>query len=158
MGLLQAGPLRVPVILGRAGISQSKREGDHATPAGSFPLRQVFYRPDREPPPVTALPCQALHPDDGWCDDPMADEYNQRVRRPYAGRHERLWRDDTLYDLIVVIGHNDDPVVAGAGSAIFMHLAAPDQAATAGCIALTRAHLRLVISLCDPHTSVVVKA
>src|SRR5262245_46992771 len=99
--------------VGRGGVSGEKGEGDGATPAGRFPLRRVLYRADRLPAPVCVLPAAALAPEDGWCDELADAAYNRQVKLPYAARHERLWRDDGLYDVIVVIGHNDDPVVSG---------------------------------------------
>jgi L,D-peptidoglycan transpeptidase YkuD (ErfK/YbiS/YcfS/YnhG family) len=132
--------------LGRGGVHIDKREGDGVTPVGRFPLRRVLYRPDRLSAPVTRLPVAPLAPDDGWCDDPVDAQYNRPVRLPYAARHEELWRADALYDVIVVIGHNDAPVVAGMGSAIFMHLASADYRPTQGCVALARQDLLDVLA------------
>ncbi len=134
-----ATPLGVfACAVGRSGVTPAcdKREGDGATPAGDWLIRRAFYRPDRQPAPKTRLVCDPLRPDDGWCDDPTDAAYNRPVRRPYAARHEVMWRDDGLYDLIVVLSHNDDPPVPGAGSAVFLHCAAPDFAPTEGCVAV----------------------
>ncbi len=136
--------------LGPAGVSAAKREGDGATPVGRFPLRRLLYRPDRLERPATALPTAPLSPRDGWCDDPADPLYNRLVRLPYAARHERLWREDRLYDLLVVIGHNDDPVVPGAGSAVFLHVAKPDYAPTGGCIALAPGDLLAFLADAGP--------
>jgi L,D-peptidoglycan transpeptidase YkuD (ErfK/YbiS/YcfS/YnhG family) len=146
---------RVRCALGRSGIVVAKREGDGATPAGVFPLREVFYRADRILPPSTMLPVRALADDDGWCDDPADALYNRPVRLPYPGRHERLWREDALYDLLAVIGYNDAPVVASRGSAIFLHVAGAgpdggDYTPTEGCVALGLADLRRVLADCGP--------
>jgi L,D-peptidoglycan transpeptidase YkuD (ErfK/YbiS/YcfS/YnhG family) len=149
---------RVRCALGRGGIREGKREGDGATPVGRFPLRRVLYRPDRLPPPASRLPTAALTPDDGWCDDPADPRYNQPVRLPYAGRHERLWRDDGLYDVIVVIGHNDDPIVPGEGSAVFLHVAGPDYPPTEGCVALALADLLDLLATARPGDALRVKA
>src|SRR5215831_7281675 len=92
--------------VGRGGVRNDKREGDGATPDGAFPLRRALYRADRLPAPICVLPAAPLAPDDGWCDDSADSAYNRTVKLPYGGRHERLWRDDGLYDVIVVIGHN----------------------------------------------------
>lgn len=127
---------RCRCALGRGGIAADKREGDGATPAGVFALRRLLFRPDRLAPPETTLPTAPLRPDDGWCDAPADPAYNRQVRLPYPASAEALWRQDHLYDLIVVIGHNDAPVVAGAGSAIFLHLARRDWGPTEGCVAL----------------------
>ncbi|MBM3488355.1 MAG: hypothetical protein FJX67_17275 [Alphaproteobacteria bacterium] len=132
--------------IGRAGIAPDKREGDGATPIGSFPIRNGFWRADRLARPATAIALAAIDPADGWCDDPGDPTYNRAVRLPYAGRHERLWRADGLYDLVLVLGYNDDPVVAGRGSAIFLHCAAADFGPTEGCVALALDDLRVVIA------------
>ena len=138
--------------VGPGGVRPDKREGDGATPAGCWPLRRVLYRADRLAPPATALPLAALKREDGWCDDPADPSYNSQVVLPHGASHERLWRDDGIYDLIVVLGHNDDPPVPGAGSAVFLHLARPDYAPTEGCVALARDHLLAVLERAGPDT------
>ena len=140
--------------LGRSGITRNKYEGDGATPAGRFSMRRVFYRPDRIAAPASGLPATPLDDTMGWCDDPEDAAYNHPVHLPYPGRHERLWRTDGLYDIVVVIGYNDDPVIAGAGSAIFLHVAAPDFAPTEGCVALAREDLQEVLTDADETTSI----
>ena len=130
--------------VGRSGISANKREGDGATPVGYFLAREVFYRADRMAKPPTKLPCRPLAEADGWCDDPADPRYNRAVTLPYAASHEELMRHDGLYDLVVVLGYNDDPVIAGLGSAIFLHVATPDFAPTEGCVALALADLQAV--------------
>ncbi|MFZ4768461.1 MAG: L,D-transpeptidase family protein, partial [Roseimicrobium sp.] len=92
--------------VGRGGVSSAKREGDGATPIGTWPLRQVLYRPDRGMRPVTSLQTAALQPADGWCDAPSDTNYNRMVRHPYRASAEHLWRRDSIYDLIVVVGYN----------------------------------------------------
>ncbi len=82
--------------------------------------------------------------------------YNRPVRLPYPASAEQLWRDDHLYDLLVVLGYNDRPVVAGQGSAIFLHLAAPDFAPTAGCVALGRDDFLTVVAAAGPASRVIV--
>jgi L,D-peptidoglycan transpeptidase YkuD (ErfK/YbiS/YcfS/YnhG family) len=129
-----------------------KQEGDGATPAGRFLLRRVLYRPDRLSAPGTRLPVAPLTPADGWCDDPADPQYNRPVRLPYAARHEELWRGDALYDIVVIVGHNDAPVIAGLGSAIFMHSASEDYRPTEGCVALARQDLLDVLTGVGPDT------
>jgi L,D-peptidoglycan transpeptidase YkuD (ErfK/YbiS/YcfS/YnhG family) len=151
------GELRFRCALGRGGLKAEKREGDGATPIGAWPMRRLLYRADRLGRPATRLPFIELEPEDGWCDDPADPAYNRPVRRPYPGRHERLWREDDLYDLVVVLGHNDDPVVAGHGSAIFLHVARPDYERTEGCVALAAADLLRVLAEAAPGDRVVVE-
>ena len=121
------------------------REGDGVTPLGVFVFREVFYRADRTQTPATILPLWKTQPDDGWCDAPADQNYNRLVKLPYPASAENLWRDDHMYDLIVVIGFNDDPVYPGKGSAIFLHLARPDYLPTAGCVALAENDLRAAL-------------
>jgi L,D-peptidoglycan transpeptidase YkuD (ErfK/YbiS/YcfS/YnhG family) len=147
-----------PCAIGRGGVGAKRGEGDGITPVGRWPVRRVLYRPDRLAPPATALPVAAIAPDDGWCDDPQDPaNYNRPVKKPYAGSHEDLWRDDRLYDLIVVLGFNDDPPVAGAGSAIFVHVARPDFAPTQGCVALSGAALHITLRTLMPQSHIEVR-
>lgn len=135
-GTLLYGTLVFRCALGKGGVRANKREGDGATPLARMALRRVLYRPDRLARPLTRLPIQALTPRDGWCDDPDSPAYNHQVELPCAARHEALWRDDAVYDLIVALGWNDAPVVNGLGSAIFLHVARSEFGPTEGCVAL----------------------
>jgi L,D-peptidoglycan transpeptidase YkuD (ErfK/YbiS/YcfS/YnhG family) len=148
----------VACALGRSGIRESKVEGDGATPVGRFALRRVLYRPDRVAAPVSGLPVIPIDPADGWCDAPDDPAYNRPVRLPYPASHEVLWREDGLYDVIVVMGHNDDPVVPGAGSAVFLHCIRPDGGPTAGCVAIDRTTLIAVLADCDTRTELAIHA
>jgi L,D-peptidoglycan transpeptidase YkuD (ErfK/YbiS/YcfS/YnhG family) len=142
----------VRCALGKAGVvaGRDKREGDGASPAGTWPLRLVLYRPDRGGAPTTRLPVRALTRLDGWCEAPEDENYNRLVSLPHGASAEGLWREDGLYDLIVVLGHNDAPVVRGAGSAIFLHLARADYAPTRGCVALARPDLEALLAAARP--------
>ena len=155
-GVLTFGTHSFRCAIGRGGVRANKREGDGATPVGTFTLRRLFYRPDREARPSCGLETEALDASFGWCDDPDRPDYNQFVRLPFDGRHERLWRDDHLYDLVVVIGYNESPIVRGAGSAIFLHLATDDYAPTEGCVALARDDLLIVLAACDGDSTIVI--
>jgi len=149
VGTLLRGPDGRPFrcALGRAGIvpAEAKREGDGATPAAVLPLRRLLFRADRLPRPTAAVPLEPIAPDDGWCDDPGDPAYNRMVRLPHPARHERLWREDGLYDLVGVLGWNDSPPVPGRGSAIFLHVASPGLGPTEGCIALALPDLLAVL-------------
>lgn len=155
--VLEAEGFAMRCAIGRGGLIADKREGDGGTPIGRWPLREVFYRPDRLPAPQTRLPIRALDPSDGWCDAPQDPSYNRRVRLPFAASHENLWRDDSVYDVIVVIGYNDDPVVAGKGSAIFLHLSRSDYEATAGCVAVALDDMMKLLAVIAPETHIIVQ-
>lgn len=136
----------------------SKREGDGASPIGRWPARRVFYRPDKGPAPETGLPAIGLKPEDAWSDDPAGPTYNRLVPLPCRGSHERLWREDGVYDLIVELGFNDDPVMAGLGSAIFLHIVREGHMPTEGCIALAEADLRMVLRLLGGGSVIEIRA
>jgi L,D-peptidoglycan transpeptidase YkuD (ErfK/YbiS/YcfS/YnhG family) len=131
---------------GRIGVTDHKQEGDGATPVGVLPLRRVLYRADRLGKPKSVLPLEPLSPADGWCDDPSSPAYNTAITLPHPAHHEELWRKDGVYDVIGVLGWNDDPVQRGRGSAIFLHVARPDYAPTEGCIALALFDLLQVLA------------
>ena len=140
--------------IGKNGITTDKKEGDWATPAGCMPIREVYYRADRLDKPITSLPLHELKKNDGWCDDQKDPNYNKFVKLPYDASHEELWREDEVYDVIVVLGHNDDPPVPGKGSAIFMHVARPNYSPTAGCVALALGDLLEILESIDINTEV----
>jgi L,D-peptidoglycan transpeptidase YkuD (ErfK/YbiS/YcfS/YnhG family) len=142
--------------LGRAGVRADKHEGDGATPAGTYPLVSILYRPDRIAAPLSALPVKPLAPSDGWVDDPADTNYNRPVSLPYPASAEQMWREDDLYDALVVVGYNMEPVVPGAGSAIFLHMATPDFAPTAGCVAVKRETLLGLLPLLGPGSKIAI--
>ena len=145
-GLLRFRGETLRCAFGAGGIRADKQEGDGATPLGLLPIRRVLFRADRGARPATALPAEPIAPDDGWCDDPGHADYNRQVRLPHPARHERLWREDAVYDVIGVLGWNDAPVRRGRGSAIFLHLARPGLPPTEGCVALPGADLRRLLA------------
>src|SRR5262245_24724509 len=115
-GVLIAGRLAIPVVLGRSGIRANKREGDGATPRGRFRLRRLWWRADRSPRPPTLLPAIRIDSHVAWCEDPGDRRYNRPFRRSASEPGDRLWRDDQLYDAIIEIDHNSLPRIAGRGS------------------------------------------
>lgn len=153
-GVLRLGSLRLHCALGHSGRCILKREGDGATPIGLWPIREAFYRADRTRRPVSGVPIRVIRPDWGWCDAPADRNYNRFVRLPYPASAESLWRDDGLYDIVVVLGYNDRPRRRGRGSAIFMHLARPGHAPTEGCVALSMRDLRLLLARLRPGDAI----
>lgn len=153
LGHLQCGWQMFRCALGRSGRTVLKREGDGASPTGTWPLRQAMYRADRLMRPRSGLPLRPLVRSGGWCDAPHDRNYNRRVAHPYPASAEQLWRTDQLYDVIVVLGHNDVPRIKGLGSAIFLHCARDDFAPTAGCIALRRSDLIRLLARVDRRTT-----
>lgn len=144
-GHLQFGTHRTRCALGRGGVTDNKREGDAKTPLGRFPLRRIWYRPDRVIRPESSLPMRQITGKSGWCDDVRADCYNRPILRPLTARHESLWRRDPLYDVFFELGYNDAPPVKGRGSAIFLHLEKNNFNPTLGCIAVSRASMSFLL-------------
>ena len=151
-GTVTAGGLGFRCALGRGGIAPAalKREGDGRTPLGRYRILELLYRPDRLMRPRTKLPVRALRRDDGWCDDPRDGRYNRPVRLPVHAGAERMWREDGLYDLVVVLDHNTRPRVRGRGSAVFLHAARENLAPTEGCVALPLPVLRRLVARLGP--------
>jgi L,D-peptidoglycan transpeptidase YkuD (ErfK/YbiS/YcfS/YnhG family) len=151
-GFVRFGNLQFPAAIGKAGVRAQKREGDGGTPRGFWPAIQAYYRPDRLKRPRTRLQLRPLRPGLGWCDAPGDRNYNRPVRLPYGKSAETLWREDSLYDVILVLDYNISHRASARGSAIFVHVASPAFSPTAGCIALKREHLlRLLAAL--PRTA-----
>jgi len=148
------GERRWRCVVGAGGVREDKVEGDAATPAGEYPLRHIYFRNDRLVLPKVRLPARPISKRDGWCDDPHSPTYNRLVRIPNEWSHEKMWREDGLYDLVVVIGYNDDPPEGEWGSAIFLHIAREDLGPTQGCVALARADLLELVTLIGPQTRI----
>lgn len=147
-GLLNAGGVVFPCALGSGGITLRKREGDGATPLSAMRLLGGYFRRGQFQI-STRLPLRPLTPDLGWCELPGDRNYNRPVRMPYAASHERMLRDDHLYDACIVLDWNIRPRRRGRGSAIFFHLARPGFTPTRGCIAVSRRVMARLL----PHLS-----
>jgi L,D-peptidoglycan transpeptidase YkuD (ErfK/YbiS/YcfS/YnhG family) len=129
--------------------AEDKIEGDLKTPKGCYRVTHGFYRPDRMDCPKSIIPFAALQPSFGWCDEPSHSFYNQHILKPFDASHEDLWRDDDIYDLILVTDHNTNPIVPGKGGAVFIHVAHDDFAPTAGCLALRKEDLLMIVESCE---------
>jgi len=157
-GWLFAGPLTAPVALGRSGIKADKREGDGGTPRGRFRPLRLWWRADRLPRPQTLLPVRRIGRGDAWCEDPHDRRYNQPFRRSANEPGDRLRRADGLYDMIVEIDHNTRPRIAGRGSAVFIHVARPGFAPTAGCVALRLRDLKMLLGRMNSKTRILIQS
>jgi len=157
-GILKFGTKTYPCALGIEGVILSKQEGDHKSPMGKFNLRSIYYRYDKIKEPIySQVPVMAILKEDGWCDDPGDAAYNKSVMLPYHASAESLWRDDDLYDVLVVLGYNDEPTILGKGSAIFIHVARDleddNYLGTEGCVSLNKADLLELLPILTPETS-----
>jgi L,D-peptidoglycan transpeptidase YkuD (ErfK/YbiS/YcfS/YnhG family) len=155
-GWLTAEHQIIPVALGRGGIKANKREGDGATPRGTFRPLRLWWRADRHKRPRTHLPVRAITPQDGWCENPADRHYNRPVRLANDATADRLRRDDHLYDFIIEIDHNARPRIAGRGSAVFLHLARPGYGPTAGCVSMKQPAMLRLLERIGPQTKIVI--
>jgi L,D-peptidoglycan transpeptidase YkuD (ErfK/YbiS/YcfS/YnhG family) len=155
-GVLRIGMSIIPCALGKGGVKSAKREGDGATPRGTLRALRLYRRPDR-PMVNTRIPVRATSRTMGWCDDTHSSHYNQPVALPFDKSHEKLWRDDHLYDLVIDTDYNRRPAIKGRGSAIFIHLARPHYTPTEGCIAFNCRDLARLISMIDRNTRIHVR-
>jgi L,D-peptidoglycan transpeptidase YkuD (ErfK/YbiS/YcfS/YnhG family) len=146
LGRVEAEGVVFPCVLGRSGITIDKREGDGATPAGRYTALDGYWRHDRVERPLTALSFSRIEAASGWCDDPNDRNYNKPVTLPYGASTEKMRREDGLYDIVVDLDWNRGPIARGRGSAIFLHVAAPNFSPTEGCIALRMDHLRKLLA------------
>ena len=148
---------RYRCVIGKNGVTNNKEEGDGKTPVGCFEIRKVLYRKDKIKKPETELFIEEILENDGWCDDINDKNYNQQIKLPYNASHEKLWRDDEVYDIVVVLGYNDNPVISGKGSAIFMHVARENYSPTAGCVVFNKEDLLEILKNCDKKTLICIK-
>ena len=142
--------------IGRAGFIKDKKEGDGYTPIGTFFIEKIYYRADKIKHLDTKIKHVAINQFDGWCDDPSQKEYNQLVKFPYNFSAERLYRKDSLYNIVCVLNYNTNPITPGLGSAIFLHIAHDDYRPTEGCIALNQEDLLFILNLIDKKTNLVI--
>lgn len=140
--------------VGKFGITNRKKEGDLKTPAGYFKVLKCFYRADKIQKPLTKLKCIKIKKNMGWCDDPKSKQYNQLIILPNKYKHEKLYRKDNIYDLILVLNYNTRPILKNKGSAIFIHVATKNYKKTAGCIALKKKHLIRLIEKINKKTKI----
>lgn len=151
-GLIKFGQRTFPCALGRSGITSQKREGDGATPLLNCKALYGFYRPDKGPKPISSLPFIALHPFMGWCDENGHAVYNRPVKLPFKPSHEKMWRDDELYDIGLVLDFNISSRKQNMGSAIFFHIARPDFTPTEGCVAVRPNVMRQILPFIRKET------
>jgi L,D-peptidoglycan transpeptidase YkuD (ErfK/YbiS/YcfS/YnhG family) len=138
--------LKFKCSLGKNGVTKNKVEGDKRTPSGVYRLKQVFYRADRINKITTNLKKIKIKKNMGWCDDPSSKRYNQLIKIPYKFSHEKLYRKDHIYDIVVILNYNMNPVVKKRGSAIFMHITKKNYLKTLGCIALKKNDLLEILN------------
>ena len=153
-GYLEYKNFKCHCALGKAGIGKKKIEGDNITPKGNFRILKVYYRKDRIKKIHTKFKLIKIKKNMGWCNDSNSKNYNQQIKLPTKFNHEKLYRKDSLYDIILFINYNINPIIKNKGSAIFIHIAKKNYTSTAGCIALKKEDLIKLLGLIKKNTKI----
>ena len=155
-GYLKYKDIKFKCALGKSGIRKKRTEGDNITPKGTFKIIKIYYRKDKITKINSAFKLIEIKKNMGWCDDPESKKYNQLINLPSKYRHEKLFRNDRIYDLILVLDYNMNPIIKNKGSAIFIHIEKNNYCKTKGCIALKREDLIEIISKIKRDTKVII--
>ena len=155
-GVLKYKDLKFRCALGKAGVGNKKREGDNITPKGNYKITRIYYRNDRVKKITSKIKLIKIKRNMVWCDDPRSVSYNQLIKLPTNFRHEKLFRKENIYDLIIALNYNMKPIIKNRGSAIFIHVARKNFNKTAGCIALKKTDLKRLIKEINKKTKIII--
>ena len=139
--------------IGKKGIGYKKKEGDLLTPAGQFKIKYILYRKDRVKI-STKLEKKIIKKNMGWCDDPKSNQYNKLIKLPFAYNHEKLFKKENIYDIILVLNYNMNPTKKNKGSAIFIHVSKNNYKKTEGCVAIKKVNLIKLLKEINPNTRI----
>ena len=145
---------KVKCAVGKRGIGLKKKEGDLITPIGEFRIKYILYRKDRVKKIKSKFKMIIIKKNMGWCDDPASKNYNRIVNLPFSTSYERLFRKENIYDIILVLNYNMNPIKKNKGSAIFIHIAKKNYKKTEGCIAIKKIELLKIIKEIKINTKV----
>ncbi len=143
--------------VGKAGVSNNKKEGDLKTPKGLFKLGTIYFRKDRINLLKTKIKNKEIKKNMGWCDDIKSKKYNTQIKFPFKYNAEKLYRRDSLYDILIHIKYNNSPIVKNKGSAIFLHICKKNYSGTHGCIAIKKKDLLKIVTLIKKNTKILIK-
>ena len=155
-GYLKYKDFKFKCALGKAGVGKKKIEGDNITPKGTFEIVKIYYRSDRIKKIYSKIKLFKINKKMGWCNDPTSKKYNQLIKLPSKYTHEKLYRQDNVYDLVVVLNYNRTPIIKNKGSAIFIHVAKKNYKKTEGCVALKKKHLVKLIKNIKSKTKIII--
>jgi len=150
---VQVESFKFKCCIGKNGLTKYKKEGDLKTPKGTFKIEHLYYRKDRVAKPITKLKCIEIKKNIVWCDDIKSKKYNKLVKINKNFSHEKLFRQDHKYDLLIPIKYNFDKIIPGKGSCIFLHLT-KNYSPTAGCIALNKKDFLILLKLINKNTKI----
>jgi L,D-peptidoglycan transpeptidase YkuD (ErfK/YbiS/YcfS/YnhG family) len=153
-GYFRYKDLKFKCALGKAGIGKKYKEGDNITPKGTYKIVKIYYRKDKIKKITSKIKLIKINRNMGWCDDPKSKFYNQEIRLPSKYSHEKFYRKDYIYDIIIVLDYNINPTLKNKGSAIFIHIAKNKYIKTQGCIALKKRHLVKILDKINKNTKI----
>ena len=139
--------------IGKNGKTSKKIEGDNKTPKGLYALGPLYYRKDRLPKLSTKLKKIEIMKNFGWCDDVKSKFYNKPIKTNINVRHEKLYRNDKKYDLLIPIKYNSKKIKKNKGSAIFLHLTS-NYKKTQGCVAIKEKDMLILLNLINKKTKI----
>tara|TARA_B100000965_G_C19564516_1_gene746159 strand:+ start:458 stop:949 length:492 start_codon:yes stop_codon:yes gene_type:complete len=147
---------KIKCAIGKRGISRKKREGDGCTPKGTFKFKYLFYRKDRIPKIRSHLKKNVIKNNMGWCDDPRSVYYNKLIKFPFVHSAEKLYKKESIYDVVLIINYNLKPIIKNRGSAIFLHIAKKNYTSTKGCIAVSKKDMKILLKFIDKKTKLII--
>lgn len=155
-GFLKYKDLKFKCALGKAGIGKKRLEGDQITPKGTYKIVKIYFRKDRLKKIFSKFKLIEIKKNMGWCDDPKSKKYNQLIKLPSKYSHEKLHRKNNIYDLILVLNYNMNPIIKNKGSAIFIHITNKKFRNTKGCIAIEKRNLVRLVKIINKKTQVII--
>ena len=153
---LSLGDYKVKCAIGKRGISNKKKEGDLTTPKGVYRIKGIFYRKDKVKKLKSIIKKKVIKKNMGWCDDPKSKDYNKLIKYPFKYNSEKLFRSDNIYDIILVLNFNMNPIKRNKGSAIFIHVAKKNLRPTKGCVAIKKKELKKIVRLMSKKVKIII--
>ncbi len=145
---------KVKCAIGKKGIGRKQKEGDQITPRGTFRVKDILYRKDKINYLRSVIKKTQIKKNMGWCDDPKSKDYNKLIKYPFNYKSEKLYRSNNIYDIILVLDFNINPIKKNKGSAIFIHISNNKYSPTQGCIAIKKKELLKLIKFIDKKTKI----
>ena len=147
---------KIKCAIGKRGISGTKKEGDGCTPKGAFKFKYLLYRKDKMPKIKSCFKKVSIKKNMGWCDDPKSNFYNKLIKFPFVYSAEKLYKAESIYDVILVMDYNLKPIIKNKGSAIFLHMAKKNYSPTKGCIAVSKKDMKLLLTFINKKTKLII--
>ena len=147
---------KVKCAVGKRGIGKKQKEGDQITPKGIFSVKKILYRKDKVKRLRSKIKKMQIEKNMGWCDDPLSKDYNRLIKYPFSYKSENLYKKNNIYDIILVLNFNMQPIKKNKGSAIFIHIAKNNFEPTEGCVAIKKVELKKLVNFITSKTKIII--